>query len=130
MFNMKLRGKILLVLLLVAVVPLLGSLVFLSGFTKDQIRSSMVQFAEKSSNFVERSTALSQEELSNYLRLLSNSSDLVNALYYASLTQDIEQLRDQVKTVHEHYDMDILEVLDPHGALVLRVQADGLDTPR
>ncbi len=57
MFNMKLRGKILLVLLLVAVVPLLVSLVFLSGFSKDQIRSSMEQFAEKSSNFVERSTA-------------------------------------------------------------------------
>ena len=86
MLNMKLRGKTLLVLLLVAVVPLLASLVFLSNFSKNQIQNSMTQFAEKSSNFVERSTISSQRELANYMGLLSSSSDLVNALYYASLT--------------------------------------------
>ena len=106
MLSMKLRGKTLLVLLLVAVVPLLVSLIFLSNFTKDQIRSSMVQFAEKSSNFVERSTTSSQNELSNYLRLLSSSSDMVNALYYASLTQDVAQLRELVEMVQDQYDMD------------------------
>ena len=63
MINMKLRGKTLFVLLLVAVVPLVVSLTFLSNFTKDQIRTSMVQFAEKSSNFVERSTDSRQQEL-------------------------------------------------------------------
>lgn len=129
MMTMKLRGKTLLILLLVAVVPLLVSLVFLSGFSKDQIRDSMVQFAEKSSNFVERSTISSQHELSNYLRLLSTSSDMVNALYYASLTQDAEQLRDLLKAVHEQYDMDILEVFDPTGAMLLRVHDDALSLP-
>ncbi|RLB66363.1 MAG: hypothetical protein DRH08_06365, partial [Deltaproteobacteria bacterium] len=113
--NMKLRGKVLLVLLLVAVIPLLVSLVFLSSFTKDQIRSSMVQFAEKSSNFVERSTTSSQLELSNYLQLLSSSSDLVNALYYASLTQDVDQLHELIEAVLYQYDMDILEVLGADG---------------
>jgi len=124
MLSMKLRGKTLLVLLLVAVVPLLVSLVFLSNFTKDQIRSSMVQFAEKSSNFVARSTTSSQHELSNYLRLLSSSSDMVNALYYASLTQDVAQLHELVEMVQYQYDMDILEVLDADGSSVLRVRVD------
>jgi methyl-accepting chemotaxis protein len=129
MLNMKLRGKTLLVLLLVAVVPLIISLIFLSNFTKSQIRSSMVQFAEKSSNFVERSTASSKRELSNYLRLLSSSSDMVNALYYASLTQDVDQLRELVDAVHKQYDMDILEVLGADGTSVLRVNAEELALP-
>jgi methyl-accepting chemotaxis protein len=126
MFNMKLRGKTLLVLLLVAVVPLLVSLVFLAGFSKDQIRSTMEQFAEKSSNFVERSTITRQRELSNYLRLLSNSSDMVNALYSSSLTQDYDQLRELLETVHQRYDMDILGVLDKDGTSILKVFSDGL----
>jgi methyl-accepting chemotaxis protein len=124
MLSMKLRGKTLLVLLLVAVVPLLVSLIFLSNFTKDQIHSSMVQSAEKSSNFVERSTTSSQQELSNYLRLLSSSSDMVNALYYASLTQDVEQLHELVEMVQFQYDMDILEILAADGSSVLRLRVD------
>ncbi len=124
MLKMKLRGKTMLVLLLVAVVPLLVSLIFLSNFTKDQIHSSMVQFAEKSSNFVERSTSRSQQELTNYLSLLSNSSDLVNALYYASLTQDIDQLNELIVSVHSQYSLDILEVLDTEGNSILRVRVD------
>ncbi|MGD9019317.1 MAG: methyl-accepting chemotaxis protein [Desulfuromonadales bacterium] len=129
MLNMKLRGKTLLVMLLVAVVPLLFSMIFLSNFTKDQIRTSMTQFAEKSSNFVARSTASSQQELSNYLRLLSNSSDIVNALYYASLTGDIDQLREPIEADREQYGMDILEVLGAGGASLFRVQNEGLDLP-
>jgi len=127
--KMKLRGKTLLVLLLVAVVPLVVSLVFLSSFTKDQIQTSMTQFAEKSSNFVERSTINRQNELMNYMGLLSSSSDLVNALYYASLTQDIEQLRTLIQAVHDQYEMDILEVLDTAGQPILRIATDGLDLP-
>lgn len=127
MLKMKLRGKTLLVLLLVAVVPLILSLVFLSGFTKDQIQTSMAQFAEKSRNFVERSTISRQHELMNYMGLLSSSSDLVNAIYYASLTQDAEQLRELVRVVHEQYEMDILEVLDSTGQSILRIATEGLD---
>ena len=126
MLKMKLRGKTLLVMLLVAVVPLLFSMIFLSNFTKDQIRTSMTQFAEKSSNFVARSTASSEQELSNYLRLLSNSSDIVNALYYASLTGDIDQLRGPIESDREQYGMDILEVLAADGNSLFRVQNEGL----
>ncbi len=129
MLKMKLRGKTLLVMLLVAVVPLLFSLNFLSNFTNDQIRNSMTQFAEKSSNFVARSTTSSQQELSNYLRLLSNSSDIVNALYYASLTGDIDQLREPIETDREQYGMDILEVLAADGSSLFRVQNEGLSLP-
>ena len=108
MLNMKLRGKTMMVLLLVAVIPLLVSLIFLSNFTKDQIRSSMLQFAEKSSNFVSRSTTSSKQELSNYLRLLSNSSDIVNALYYASLTQDVDQQIARIKLAEMDIHIDTL----------------------
>ncbi len=129
MLKIKLRGKTLLVMLLVAVVPLLFSLNFLSNFTNDQIRNSMKQFAEKSSNFVARSTTSSQQELSNYLRLLSSSSDIVNALYYASLTGDIDQLREPIETDREQYGMDILEVLAADGTSLFRVHNEGLSLP-
>lgn len=122
MFSMKLRGKTMLIMLLVGVVPLLTSMIFLANFTQDQIRKSMVQFAEKSSNFVARSTDSSQKELSNYLRLLSHSSDIVNALYYASLTQDLEQLKEPIQRIQEQYKMDIIEVLAADGSSLFRAQ--------
>ena len=129
MLKMKLRGKTLLVMLLVAVVPLSFSMIFLSNFTNDQIRNSMTQFAEKSSNFVARSTTSSQQELSNYLRLLSSSSDIVNALYYASLTEDIDQLREPIEVDRVQYGMDILEVLAADGTSLFRVHNEGLSLP-
>ena len=129
MLKMKLRGKTLLVMLLVAVVPLSFSMIFLSNFTNNQIRSSMTQYAEKSSNFVARSTTSSQQELSNYLRLLSSSSDIVNALYYASLTGDIDQLREPIEADRAQYSMDILEVLAADGTSLFRVHNEGLSLP-
>ena len=126
MLKMKLRGKTMLIMLLVAVVPLLVSLIFLSNFSSNQIRLSMIQFAEKSSNFVDRTTASRKLELSNYLRLLSNSSDIVNAMYYASLTDDIEQLRDLIQKVQQQYKMDVIEVLSSEGSSLIRVQNNNL----
>jgi methyl-accepting chemotaxis protein len=126
---MKLRGKTLLVMLLIAVIPLLISMIILADFSKGQIEESMRQSAEKSQNFVELSTATSQKELANYLQLLSTSSDLVNALYYASLTQETEQLTSLTQDVQKIYDMDILEVLSTDGTLVTRVQTENLDLP-
>jgi methyl-accepting chemotaxis protein len=124
MLKMKLRGKTLLVLMLVAVAPLFVSLIFLSNFTKDQIRTSMVQFADKSSNFVEQSTTIRQHELANYLRLLGESSDLINALYYSSLTQDVDQLHELGEKTHQQYNLDIFELLGADGSSLLRVRVD------
>lgn len=126
MLNMKLRGKTLLVLLLVAVVPLVVSLIFLAGFTKNQIRASMVKVAEHSSQYVTRSTAGSQRELANYLKLLSNSSDMVNAVYYATLTEDADQLQELMISLHEQYDMNLLEAISAEGKSLARVQTEGL----
>ena len=124
--TLKLRGKILLVMLLLAVVPLILSLFYLSGFTKDQIRSSMVEYASKASNFVERSSAATQRELTNYIRLFSSTSDLVNAVYYASLTEDVEQVRGALAQIREQYLIDILEVRDPTGAPMIRTFGEGV----
>ena len=99
--TLKLRGKILLVMLLLAVVPLVLSLFYLSGYTREQIRSSMIQYASKAGNFVERSSQATQRELTNYIRLFSSTSDLVNAVYYASLTADVEQVRDALAQIRE-----------------------------
>jgi methyl-accepting chemotaxis protein len=51
---------------------------------------------------------------------------MVNALYYASLTQDTVQLRELLAAVHQQYNMDILETFDKDGASLTRVFANGL----
>jgi methyl-accepting chemotaxis protein len=123
---MKLRGKTLLVLMMVAVVPLLVTLAILSSSTKAQIRGNMLQTAEKSVTLVERSTESAQRELTNYLRLISGSSDLVNAVYYASLTQDTDQLSEYLNATLQQYDLDLLEVLTPDGSVMIRQHTEGL----
>jgi methyl-accepting chemotaxis protein len=125
--TLKLRGKLLLMMLVVTIVPLMVALVFLSNFTKSQLRDSMMQLAAKSSNFVERSIGNSQRELTNYLELISESADLVNAVYYASLTDDVEQLKEFLAQIHTRYNIDILEILNADGGPMVRVQNEGLE---
>lgn len=125
-FSLKLRGKIMLVMLLLSVVPLIVSLFYLSSFTQDQIRASMTQYAAKAANFVELSNQTTQHELSNYLTLFSGTSDLVNAVYYANLTGDSEQVVDFLTKNQAQYDFDVMEVLNPEGNLLSRVAREGL----
>ncbi|MDT8440166.1 MAG: methyl-accepting chemotaxis protein [Desulfuromonadales bacterium] len=125
-FSLKLRGKLLLIMLLLAAVPLIASLLYLSNFTQDQIRSGMAQYAAKSSAFVEQSNRNTRDELVNYLALFSGTSDLVNAVYYANLTGDPEQVVDFLAKSQARYDLDIMEVRDPQGEVLARATREDL----
>lgn len=123
--KLKLRWKTLIVMLLVAVLPLIVSMVILSGFTQKQLRASLLQVAEKSKNFVDLNTAGTQRELVNTASVLSTTTDLINAVYFTSLTQDPAQLEEYLQTAREQYKYDALEVLDPEGKSIALAQAKG-----
>ncbi len=123
---MRLRHKTLIILLMVAVVPLLISLLVLSIFTKKQIAGNMAQLAQSSGNYVERTTEKEQVALTNYMKLISVGSDLVNGTYFASLTGDKGQLDEYLEQILTQYNFDLLEVLDPEGKTLIRKQVEGL----
>ena len=120
-----LRWKILLVLTGLSIVPLVAALFFVSGLTERLIRRDMLQMAEKTGNFVERSTTATQEKIANYLGLLSGNTDLVNTVYNASTSGETGQLQDLARNACRDYHFDLLEILRPDGSLLLRTRPDG-----
>ena len=92
--NLKLRWKILLCLVGLSIIPLVLTLVLMSGFTGDIINRDMLLMASKTSDYVEQSTQTAKQELTNYVALISSGADMVNATYYAALTGDVDQQHD------------------------------------
>jgi len=126
MNKLKLRWKILFALIGLSVTPMLVTLVLISGLTDDLIQRDMSQLAEKTGNFAERSTASSQRENANYIDLLCSNTDVVNATYYATLTQDVDQLSELIVKARARYDFDLLEVRGTDGGRLLRIGRQGL----
>ncbi|HEY7745429.1 MAG TPA: hypothetical protein VIA07_03750, partial [Desulfuromonadales bacterium] len=106
-----LRWKILLAQIALSVIPLCITLYILTGLTVRQFEKSMQDRFTQMANFTERNTFYSQRELLNYVKLTSRNNDLVNAVYYASLTGDSSQLKDVIDKSHEIYNFDLVEVL-------------------
>jgi methyl-accepting chemotaxis protein len=132
MFNkLDLRWKTLIIMLLVAVLPLVVSMLILAGVAQSQLRASLIQVAEKSKNFVDLSAAGTQREMSNSIALLGTTADLINAVYFTTLTQDPAQLVEYLESARVQYQFDALEVLDADGKQVARAQSQesGLTAP-
>ncbi len=120
--KLNLRWKTLIVMLLVAVLPLIVSMMILSGFTQKQLRASLLQVAEKSKNFVDLNTAGTQREMVNTVTVLSATTDLINAVYFTTLTQDPAQLAEYLETARQQYKYDVIEILDPQGKSIARTK--------
>lgn len=127
--SLKLRWKILCALVLLSSLPLIATLYILSGLTVQELEKSMQARFRQVANFAERSTVYSQREVVNYLTLMSRNADMVNAVYYASLTGDLLQLEEVIRESQETFDFDLVEVLGKEGELLLRLPAAEGDTP-
>jgi methyl-accepting chemotaxis protein len=122
--SLKLRWKILLALVTLSVLPLFSTLYVLSGLTLKEVERSMDARFHQVANFAERSTVYSQREVVNYIKLMSRNADMVNAVYYASLTNDFLQLEEVIRDSQEIFNFDLLEVLDKEGNALLRIPAE------
>ncbi|MHB8709406.1 MAG: methyl-accepting chemotaxis protein, partial [Desulfuromonadales bacterium] len=127
--KLNLRWKTLIVMLLVAVLPLVVSMMILSGFTQKQLRASLMQVAEKSKNFVDLNTAGTRREMTSTVTVLSTAVDLINAVHFTTLTQNSSQLDEYLEAVREQYNYTAVEVLDPQGKSLAsaRSKAAGLN---
>ncbi|PLX92100.1 MAG: hypothetical protein C0621_10130 [Desulfuromonas sp.] len=115
-----LRWKILIALFCLSAIPLAVATTILSNVTTDQIDQGMEARASEVNNFVGKSIESGQQETSNYIRLLARSTDMVNALYYATLTGDSEQVGKIVGESQQLFNLDLVTVLDQNGNVLLR----------
>jgi methyl-accepting chemotaxis protein len=127
--NLKLRWKILLCLVGLSIIPLVLTLVLMSGFTGDIINRDMLLMSNKTSHYVEQSAQTAKRELTNYIALITAGADMVNATYYATLTGDADQLTGLMGGVVDRYHLDLIKVIDKEGNLILRQLRNNVDLP-
>ena len=124
--SLNLRWKILLPLLGLSVVPLVVSLFFLSALIDRQLDKGLRDRASGVVTVATKHIEVSQRELMNFSQFLSRNTDLVNAIYYASLTGDTEQVKRVVEGIQKGIHLDLTLVLDKSGKVLLQAEAEGV----
>jgi methyl-accepting chemotaxis protein len=127
---LKLRWKILLGLVGLSVLALAVTLYIVSGLSHRQLETSMRQRVEEVTNFAEKSIDFKQQEIANYVKLLSGNTDLVNAVYYTTLTGENTQIEKVVQGIQDVFHLDMVQVRDKQGAILLRTVAGQADVPQ
>jgi methyl-accepting chemotaxis protein len=118
--NANLRSKILVALVALSVVPLFVILLILSGVMARQFEKGMQASLRAMSAFAERSAAGSQQDLLNYVKMTGRNNDMVNAVFYSSLTGDTSQLDMVIQQSQEVFRFDLVEVLNKDGEVIFR----------
>lgn len=75
---------------LVTALPLIVSMAIRSGFTQQQLRSSLLQIAEKPGQPIGLDAAEPWRDVAKYVTFLSLVTDLINAVRTAELDQAVE----------------------------------------
>ncbi len=128
--TLTLRWKILLSLVGLSFFSICGILFFFSGLNEKQLEKALTQRVVQVANFVSRSLDIKEAEVANYINLMSSNVDLVNAVYYFELTKDGGQINSVVATAQDVFDLDMVEIFDQDGGVVVRNLAHGRDIPR
>jgi len=118
--SVTLRFKILGALLILSVVPVVATMAVITWNLEKQLSENVRENTSKIASFVEATTTRSQVEKGNYLELMASNTNIVNAVYYATLTGDAEQMSGILLDIRKQLKFDILEVLDPSGNLLIR----------
>ncbi|HAD04411.1 MAG TPA: hypothetical protein DCF93_07200, partial [Desulfuromonas sp.] len=122
--NLTLRWKILIALLSLSVIPLVVSLVIMNGLIERQLDRDMQQRAKGVVNFALKNVETSQRELANYIQFLAGNTDMVNSIYYASLTGDNEQIKRVVEGMQKNINLNTTLVVDKTGKVLLQSGGD------
>jgi len=130
MKTLTLRWKILLSLVGLSFVSICGILFFVSGLNEKELEKSMSIRVVQVANFVDQSLAIKKGEVSNYVSLMSTNVDLVNAIYYFELTKDSGQVNSVVDKAQSVFDLDLVEIFDQSGAVVMRNFSGEFDLPQ
>jgi len=124
-----LQWKILFSMLLLSVAPLVITLFVVSSLTERQLEKDMKGRITQVTNFVDRSVEGTRRENANYVQLLAANADMVNAIYYTSLTGDDSQTLKVIEGAQNIFAIDMLEALNKEGDLLVRSLAGESEIP-
>jgi methyl-accepting chemotaxis protein len=113
--RLNLRRKILTALLSLALVPLIITLVVLSTMVERQMTHEIEKRGNQVMVYVKKSIEVSTREISSFVTFFSRNTDLVNAVYYAALTGDSEQIKRISDDAIKESQADLLVILDKSG---------------
>lgn len=113
--RLNLRRKILTVLLSLALVPLIITLVVLTTMVERQMTHEIEKRGNQVMVYVKKSIEVSTREISSFVTFFSRNTDLVNAVYYAALTGDSEQIKRISDEAIKESRADLLVILDKSG---------------
>ncbi len=116
--NLNLRWKILLALVGLSVLPLVAALLILSSSAEDQLVRNMDMRADELSGFVRKTIEYSQNEAANYIRLTSQSPDLVNSIYFASSPEEMLDIGTVIEKAQKVFHFNLVQVLSAEGVLL------------
>ena len=120
MLKASLRIKILIPLLILSLLPLLVILLVISQITQSQIEKAMALRKADISKFIERTTTYAQLEKFNYLQLIAQNEELVDAIAESNETGISQALESSIDSLVRTYRFDILEILDTSGDITFR----------
>jgi len=120
MLKASLRIKILLPLLLLSILPLLVVLLVISQVTQSQIEKAMALRKSDISKFIERTTTYAQLEKFNYLQLIAQNEELVDAIVEWNATGNRQGVESSIDVLVRTYRFDILEILNTSGDIAFR----------
>lgn len=120
--RLNLRWKILTALLSLALVPLIISLVVLSTMVERQMSHEVEKRGDQVMVYIKKNIEVSSREISSFVTFFSRNTDLVNAVYYADLTGDSEQIKKIADEAIKASRADLLLVLDKSGQLIFEAK--------
>ena len=124
MLKASLRIKILLPLLILSILPLLVVLLVISQVTQSQIEKAMALRKSDISKFIERTTTYAQLEKFNYLQLIAQNEELVDAIGEWHETGNRQVVESSIDGLIRTYRFDILEILNTSGDIAFRFSRD------
>ncbi len=127
-FKTSLRWKILLPLLTLSIIPLAAIFTVVTILVDQQFNNDLAMRTKDVSAFLERSAAVIQLEKANYLQLMTQNPHLAMAVENTAIGDDSSLFQEVLQPQQKKFNFDILEVLDPNGALLYR-STDGVEIP-
>lgn len=117
--QLNLRKKILSALLSLALVPLIITLIILSTMVERQMTSEIEKRGDQIMVYAKKRIEVSTREIGSFVSFFTRNTDLVNAVYYAALTGDTEQIKKISDEAIQGSHVDLLIILDKAGRPLL-----------
>lgn len=121
--SLKLRWKILLALVGLSVVPLAVALVLLSGYSEQQLTTSMHERMDEVAAFVKGGLEHDLAVAGTYIQLASQNTELINSIYFAESKEEMLELGTIIEDTREAFGFSQVQVLNPEGHQLRRLLA-------